>query len=104
MWFARIARPTFLLGGCRNKSGMTVLGALFALLLVFTLAEPAFAQAAPAPIVAPATPGTGDAIDRALGDLGGGEAPLSLSLQLLIIMGLLTILPSILLMMTSFRM
>lgn len=81
-----------------------VIVTLLALLLAVTLAEPAFAQAAPAPapVTAPATPGTGDAIDRALGDLGGGEAPLSLSLQLLIIMGLLTILPSILLMMTSF--
>ena len=54
----------------------------------------------------------GDAVDRALGQLGGpgaaaatngaGKAPLSLSLQVLIIMGLLTILPGILLMMTSF--
>jgi flagellar biosynthesis protein FliP len=79
---------------------------LLALLVTLAIAEPAFAQAAPAPapapIAAPAMPGTGDAIDRALGDLGGGEAPLSLSLQLLIIMGLLTILPGILLMMTSF--
>ena len=77
---------------------------LLGLIGLMLVAEPAFAQAttAPAPVTAPATPGTGDAIDRALGDLGGGEAPLSLSLQLLIIMGLLTILPSILLMMTSF--
>jgi flagellar biosynthetic protein FliP len=51
----------------------------------------------------------GDAVDRALGQLGGQaaggagqSAPLSLSLQVLIIMGLLTILPGILLMMTSF--
>ncbi|MEI9850222.1 MAG: flagellar type III secretion system pore protein FliP [Sphingomonas sp.] len=72
----------------------------FALLFAF----PAFAQgAAPvAPLPAPATPGLGDAVDRALGDLGGGDAPLSLSLQVLIIMGLLTVLPGILLMMTSF--
>jgi flagellar biosynthesis protein FliP len=77
---------------------------LLGLIGLMLVAEPAFAQAAPspAPVAAPATSGTGDAIDRALGDLGGGEAPLSLSLQLLIIMGLLTILPSILLMMTSF--
>nr|WP_276046692.1 MULTISPECIES: flagellar type III secretion system pore protein FliP [unclassified Sphingomonas] len=71
---------------------------------------PAFAQAAPA--AAPA-PGVGDAVDRALGQLSaqggagagagvGQSAPLSLSLQVLIIMGLLTILPGILLMMTSF--
>ena len=82
---------------------------LLALVLVATIAAPAFAQAAPtAPAAAPATPGVGDAIDRALGDLGSaqgagqGEAPLSLSLQILIIMGLLTVLPGILLMMTSF--
>lgn len=69
--------------------------------MLLCAAEPAFAQAAPLPTPAP-TPGAGDAIDRALGELGGGDAPLSLSLQLLIIMGLLSILPGILLMMTSF--
>ncbi|MDF2387337.1 flagellar type III secretion system pore protein FliP [Nostoc ellipsosporum NOK] len=79
--------------------------ALFIGLLAFLVlfAFPAFAQGAapvaPAPV---ATPGVGDAVDRALGDLGGGNAPLSLSLQVLIIMGLLTVLPGILLMMTSF--
>jgi flagellar biosynthetic protein FliP len=75
--------------------------ALFVGLLAFVVlfAAPAFAQGAPAP-VGPA--GVGDAVDRALGDLGGGNAPLSLSLQVLIIMGLLTVLPGILLMMTSF--
>jgi flagellar biosynthetic protein FliP len=73
-----------------------------ALLIALFLAMPAFAQAAPA---APA-PGVGDAVDRALGQLGsngqGQSGSLSLSLQVLIIMGLLTILPGILLMMTSF--
>src|SRR3546814_17131457 len=58
---------------------------------------------------APATPGVGDAIDRALGDLGSasnagqGDAPMALSLQILIIMGLLTVLPGIVLMMNSFK-
>ena len=67
-------------------------GALATLLLI---SAPAFAQDA-----APAAPG---AIDRALGSLGGsGGEPLALSLQILILMGLLTILPSLLLMMTSF--
>lgn len=87
---------------------------LGALALALFAVAPAFAQAAvpSAPAAAPATPaaapaaaptpGAGDAIDRALGDLGGGDAPLSLSLQVLIIMGLLTVLPGILLMMTSF--
>ena len=74
-----------------------------AILFAVALAHPALAQtaAAAAAPVAPA-PGVGDAADRALKDLGGGNAPLSLSLQLLIVMGLLTILPGILLMMTSF--
>jgi flagellar biosynthetic protein FliP len=94
--------------------------AILAIIALFTVAVPAFAQAAPAapaaPIVATpapiATPGVGDAVDRALGQLGGpgaaaatngaAKAPLSLSLQVLIIMGLLTILPGLLLMMTSF--
>lgn len=44
------------------------------------------------------------ALDRAFSSMGGGEggSSLSLSLQLLLIMGLLTILPSLVLMMTSF--
>jgi flagellar biosynthetic protein FliP len=75
---------------------LVLLGMLCFMLL---FAFPALAQGAPAPA---ATPGVGDAVDRALGDLGGGNAPLSLSLQVLIIMGLLTVLPGILLMMTSF--
>ena len=78
-----------------------LLWVLLALLLALGLAAPAFAQALPVP----AAPGVGDAVDRALGQLGGQQgqsAPLSLSVQVLIIMGLLTILPGILLMMTSF--
>jgi flagellar biosynthetic protein FliP len=91
--------------------------AILAIVALMLVAAPAFAQATPAaPTVsapAPVTaPGVGDAVDRALGQLGGpgaaaatngaGKAPLSLSLQVLIIMGLLTILPGLLLMMTSF--
>ncbi|HEU4961823.1 MAG TPA: flagellar type III secretion system pore protein FliP [Sphingomonas sp.] len=85
---------------------------LLAILLCVVIAAPSFAQtvSTPAPVAAPATPGVGDAIDRALGDLShtnaqnqsGGNAPMALSLQILIIMGLLTVLPGILLMMTSF--
>ncbi|HTG37579.1 flagellar type III secretion system pore protein FliP [Sphingomonas sp.] len=78
-----------------------ILFALATLVLSALAIEPALAQALPAP--APATPGVGDALDRALGQLGGAnDAPLALSLQVLIIMGLLTVLPGIILMMTSF--
>ena len=63
--------------------------------------------AAPAALFVPtlahaqtAVPG---ALDRAFGAIGGGQgAGLTLSLQLLLIMGLLTILPGLILMMTSF--
>ena len=87
-----------------SQSGRTLraLLVLFALFTAFLVAFPAFAQAAPGAVPPPAAPGVGDAMDRALGDLGGGQAPLGLSLQVLIIMGLLTVLPGILLMMTSF--
>ncbi|MFW2829614.1 flagellar type III secretion system pore protein FliP [Sphingomonas sp. ID0503] len=75
-------------------------GALLLLLLLF-LAFPAFAQTAPV-TPAPASPVTG-ALDRTLNQLTGqGQAPMALSLQVLIIMSLLTILPSLILMMTSF--
>ena len=69
-------------------------------IVLVALPELAHAQAAlPAPAPA-AVPG---ALDRAFGQIGGAEGSgLSLSLQLLIIMGLLTILPSLVLMMTSF--
>jgi flagellar biosynthesis protein FliP len=50
-----------------------------------------------------AVSGVGAAIERALGSEGAGQdTPLSFSLQLLLVMGLLTILPSLVLMMTSF--
>ncbi|WP_298668599.1 flagellar type III secretion system pore protein FliP [uncultured Sphingomonas sp.] len=81
--------------------------ALLAIAVALMIALPAFAQVAPP--AAPAAPGVGDAVDRALGQLSSGAASgqtgsgsLSLSLQVLIIMGLLTILPGIILMMTSF--
>jgi flagellar biosynthetic protein FliP len=98
--------------------------ALLALLAAFTFRpETAQAQAAPAPAAqapAPATPaaappaGTGTpnaaspaggqsgALSRALGAVAGDGRPLSLSLQILLLMSLLTVLPSLLLMMTSF--
>ena len=89
-----------------SGKGMAIKLMAIALALVIGLmiAAPVFAQAPAAP-----APGVGDAVDRALGQLGGQgaggtgqSAPLSMSLQVLIIMGLLTILPGILLMMTSF--
>lgn len=76
-----------------------------ALLVALFVAMPAFAQTAPVAPATTAAPGAGDAVDRALGQLGGGQngsGSMSLSLQVLIIMGLLSILPGILLMMTSF--
>lgn len=51
--------------------------------------EPALAQAS-------------EGLSRALKDVAGNGQPLSLSLQILILMGLLTVLPSIVLMMTGF--
>ncbi len=99
MTFAEAVLPDM-----RSNSGRIVRGLVivFAVMTALLVAFPAFAQAAPAAPVPPAAPGVGDAMDRALGQLGGGQAPLSLSLQVLIIMGLLTVLPSIVLMMTSF--
>lgn len=84
--------------GSPPSRGHKLVIALIAIAIALLIAAPAFAQA-------PAAPGVGDAVDRALGQLGGQagqSAPMSLSLQVLIIMGLLTILPGILLMMTSF--
>ena len=68
-------------------------------LLTFVIVDPAFAQAAAA---APATGGQPGALDRAVNTLAGDGRPLSLSLQILLLMSLLTVLPSLLLIMTSF--
>jgi flagellar biosynthetic protein FliP len=84
-------------GSLLAKLLLVVLGMVFTLVV----AHPAFAQGLPA-VTPPSVPGAGDAVDHALKDLGGGNAPLALSLQILVIMGLLTVLPGILLMMTSF--
>ena len=65
----------------------------------FAAPAAAHAQAAAAPAAA-AVPG---ALDRAFSAMNGGQASgMTMSLQLLLIMGLLTILPSLILMMTSF--
>jgi flagellar biosynthetic protein FliP len=96
-----------------------------ALLIALSLSAPALAQtaqipveeapaasaapasapaAAPAPAgpITPATPGQPGALDRAMHTISGNGQPLSLSLQILLLMSLLTVLPSVLLMMTSF--
>ena len=62
------------------------------LLLAILFAHPAFAQ----------VPVPSGGIDRALRTIGGTGQPLSLSLQILLLMSLLTVLPSLVLMMTSF--
>ena len=65
-------------------------------LLVLFFAMPAFAQ------VAPPAPTMGGSLERALGDITGQGRPLALSLQILLLMSLLTVLPSLILMMSSF--
>jgi flagellar biosynthetic protein FliP len=77
------------------------------LAIALLFAHPAFAAGAPAtgPVPPPGTlPGAvqTSALNRALGQVSGDGKPLSLSLQILILMSLLTVLPSLLLMMTSF--
>jgi flagellar biosynthetic protein FliP len=63
----------------------------------------AFAQQAAAQAATQAPSAIPGAMDRAFSSMNGGQASgLSMSLQLLLIMGLLTILPSLVLMMTSF--
>ena len=57
--------------------------------MLFLSGEPAFAQ-------------TSQGLERALSTISGDGKPLSLSLQILMLMGLLTVLPSLILMMTSF--
>ena len=100
-----------------NAWARLALGALLALLLVSLTSTPAFAQAAAqvAPVqlapAAPAAPAAAvaagasaqpGALDRAVNTIAGDGKPLSLSLQILLLMSLLTVLPSLLLMMTSF--
>ncbi|MES1986232.1 MAG: flagellar type III secretion system pore protein FliP [Pseudomonadota bacterium] len=77
-----------------------VLATLIVLLFAFLLIDPAFAQAAPAAPAGPAAASGG--LTRALNEVSGEGRPLSLSLQILILMSLLTVLPSLVLMMTSF--
>ena len=72
---------------------------VIALFLALFLTHPAFAQALP---TQPGAADTSGALTKALSDVSGDGRPLSLSLQILILMSLLTVLPSLVLMMTSF--
>jgi len=65
------------------------------------IAEPALAQVATGPLPAGAAQTSG-ALTKALDEVSGNGRPLSLSLQILVLMSLLTVLPSLILMMTSF--
>ena len=84
------------------KTFVKAIAALGALLApVAALAQDAAAGAAQ--VAAPATAALPGALDRAFSSMnGGGPSGMTMSLQLLMIMGLLTILPSLILMMTSF--
>ena len=98
---ARAPLPTL----SHKGRGLSRLLLIFAALLIaFLLTHPAFAQAAsaaPLPSAAPAVnPASG--LDRAMRTIGGTGQPMSLSLQILLLMSLLTVLPSLVLMMTSF--
>ncbi|MGS1017278.1 flagellar type III secretion system pore protein FliP [Allosphingosinicella humi] len=73
-----------------RRPGARALAFLILLLLVgLAFAAPAHAQQA-------------GALDRAMNTIAGDGRPLSLSLQILLLMSLLTVLPSLVLMMTSF--
>lgn len=83
-------------------SGFKGIGWLLCLLALTMFSLGSAAHAA-VPVAEPDAVGIGSAIERALGTDGAGEdTPLSFSIQLLLLMSLLTILPSIVLMMTSF--
>ena len=87
------------------KAGLIALAALIVLIPDIVHAQaaaPAVPVPAPAGPITPATPGQPGALDRALHTISGNSQPMSLSLQILLLMTLLTVLPSILLMMTSF--
>ncbi|MBO9576002.1 MAG: flagellar type III secretion system pore protein FliP [Sphingobium sp.] len=77
---------------------LILLVAAFGAMLV---AEPALAQAATGAVPQGAAQASG-ALTKALGEVSGEGRPLSLSLQILVLMSLLTVLPSLILMMTSF--
>ncbi len=73
----------------RSTAGRAALGLGLLLVVLLLTAAPAMAQQA-------------GALDRAVSTIAGDGKPLSLSLQILLLMSLLTVLPSLVLMMTSF--
>ena len=83
--------------------GRKIAIAFLIVLLTLVIATPAFAQAA-GQVAPAAAPGAGQpgALDRAVNTIAGDGRPLSLSLQILLLMSVLTVLPSLILMMTSF--
>jgi flagellar biosynthetic protein FliP len=88
----RVRARTILLAGAVVAGGILI-------------ANPALAQAVAqgAAQAAPAAPvDNSGALTRAMGTLSSDGRPLSLSLQILVLMSLLTVLPSLVLMMTSF--
>ncbi|MES2495036.1 MAG: flagellar type III secretion system pore protein FliP [Pseudomonadota bacterium] len=78
----------------RRPSIRTILSLAALLLVVLLAVDPAVASTS-----GPAQTG---ALDRAMTTIAGDGRPLSLSLQILVLMSLLTVLPSLVLMMTSF--
>ena len=85
----------------RRSRRTTILALVAACLVALLWSHPLLAQAAPGTGTPAASPQTG-ALNRALGQISGDGRSLSLSLQILILMSLLTVLPSLILMMTSF--
>jgi flagellar biosynthetic protein FliP len=83
-------------GRVQGSKIRTLVALLAALILGLVLATPALAQTATGPVQ------PSGALTQALSDISGDGRPLSLSLQILILMSLLTVLPSVILMMTSF--
>lgn len=76
------------------RNSMKLIWFFITLFGCLAIVDPALAQTAPM--------GASDALERALDDVSGDGQPLSVTLQILILMSLLTVLPSIILMMTSF--
>jgi flagellar biosynthetic protein FliP len=102
------ATPSWSGTGGRRGAGLAlpkfarlILMGLFGAFAALLIAQPALAQIATGPLPQGA-PETSGALTKALGEVSGEGRPLSLSLQILILMSLLTVLPSLILMMTSF--